>query len=252
MTDSTSDATFSALPREATLASRVAAQLEEQILSNKLAPSAKLPPERELARQFGVSRTVIREAVTALTAKSWLEAVPGGGARVKLPEIAAISQSMTLLLRAGDAQIPHGHILEVRRMLEIEIAGLAAQRREKDDLERLETILERMKPLVGTRDETQLEAIMRNDVEFHAALAAATHNPLFGVLLDSVADILLAVRRLGMRHVQSHHNALHFHALILEKVRKGQPKAARDAMRAHLEESEETMKRAALQLEKAV
>lgn len=238
---------FSTLPRQATLVTQVVAELEAMIVSNQLASGDKLPAERELALQFGVSRTVVREALTHLSAKSWLESAPGGGAVVKVPDAAHLSQSMTLLLRAGEWQVPHAQVLEVRRMLEIEIAGLAAARRTEEDVTNLETILAAMKELAGTRDAVQLEAIMRNDVEFHAALAACTHNPLLGVLLDSVAEILLAVRRLGMRHVRSHHNALKFHGEILEAVRQKNAFAARQAMQNHLIESEATMRHAALE-----
>lgn len=240
---------FTPLPREATLASRVVSELEALILSNQLAPGAMLPPERELARQFGVSRTVVREALVALTAKSWLESAPGGGTLVRVPSSGHVTQSMGLLLRAGEAQIPHAQVLEVRRMIEIEIAGYAATRRDEADLMRLEMLLAGMAELVGARDQAQLQRLMQNDVAFHAALAQAAHNPLFVVLLDSVADILLAVRQLGMRLEASRHNALKFHGEILEAVKAGDAEAARQAMREHLLESEVTMRRAALELD---
>jgi GntR family transcriptional repressor for pyruvate dehydrogenase complex len=240
---------FQTLPRASTLASQIISELEAQILSNRLPPGAKLPPERELARQFGVSRTVVREAVTALCAKSWLEAAVGGGAVVRVPSTGHITQSVGLMLRAGDRHVPHAQVLEVRRMLEIEIAGFAALRRTAVDLARLETLLAQMSELVGTRDEEQLEALMKNDVSFHEALALSAHNPLFPILLEPIAEILLAVRRLGMRLPESHHHALKFHGAILQAVQAGDAEAARDAMRAHLVESEQTMRRAALELD---
>ncbi len=240
---------FEPVPRGTTLVAQVVAELEGMIVSQRLSPGDKLPPERELALQFGVSRTVVREALTHLSARSWLESALGGGTLVKTPSAEHLSQSITLLLRAGEQQVPHAHVLEVRRMLEIEIAGLAATRRTDSDVVRLEELLAAMRELANTRDEEQLEAIMRLDVEFHAALAASAGNPLCSVLLDSVADILLAVRRLGMRDVRSHQNALHFHGEILEAVKQKNADAARCAMQAHLIESEETMRRAALQLQ---
>lgn len=244
-------AVWGAISRSSTLAEQLVAALEAQITSNQLPPGTRLPPERELAQRFGVSRTVVREALRHLSAKSWLQMVPGGGAIVSVPTREHLSQSMTLLLRAGEWNVPHAHVLEVRRMLETQVTELAAARRDERDIARLETLLEAMRALVGTQRDDDLEAIMQNDVDFHAALAEATHNPLVPVLLHSVADILLAVRRLGMRDVSSHRNALFFHSEILDAVKNGDANAARAAMEAHLDESEATMRRAALALEKS-
>lgn len=235
---------FEALGREATLSTRVVSHLEALIVGSELLPGDRLPPERELARQFGVSRTVVREAVTHLSAKSLLEAAPGGGALVKLPDSRDVSQSMTLLLRAGEREVPGAQVQEVRRMLETEIAGHAATRRTDADIASLSELLGEMARLIELNDEASREKLVANDVGFHAALAQATQNPLFVVLLNSVSDIMMEVRRLGLRVEDSRAGALEHHRAIFAAVEARDESGAREAMGAHLSESEAIMKRA--------
>jgi GntR family transcriptional regulator, transcriptional repressor for pyruvate dehydrogenase complex len=230
---------FKAVPREATLANRVTGQIEALIVEGRLQPGQRLPSERELADQFGVSRTVVREAVRGLVAKGLLEVRPGSGTLIRSPSARAVSQSMTLFLRAGQPQLDYAKVHEIRRVLEVEIAGLAAERRTDADLARLEGILSEMAAIHENRDR-----FAQNDVAFHSALAAATHNELFSILLDSVVDIMLKVRQMGFDVPGSPANALKFHRAICEQVRASDPAGAREAMRAHLVDSESVMRQA--------
>src|SRR5579859_2081829 len=93
---SVSDDLFKTIPREASLSNRVKVQLEQLLVDSRLQPGDRLPAERELARQFGVSRTVIREAVRTLTARGLLEVRSGSGTIVRSPSAASVSESMTL------------------------------------------------------------------------------------------------------------------------------------------------------------
>jgi GntR family transcriptional repressor for pyruvate dehydrogenase complex len=235
------DPLFKAIPREATLTDRVTDQIEHLIVANHLQPGDHLPPERELAQQFGVSRTVVREAIRALVAKSLLEARPGGGTVVRAPTAEAVAQSMRLFLRAGQTELNYDKVHEVRRLLEVEIAGLAAKRRTDEDLERMETILNEVSSVGSDRD-----LLAENDVNFHAALARATHNELFSLLLDSIADIMLTVRQLGFSVPGMPARTLKYHQAIFEQVKAGNPELARRAMTEHLVEAEETIRQVQL------
>ncbi|MEN9935018.1 MAG: hypothetical protein RLZZ387_1597 [Chloroflexota bacterium] len=237
------DDRFRAVTRESTLASRVADEIEARIVAGRLQPGERLPSERELAEQFGVSRTVIREAVRVLAAKSLLEVRSGSGTVVRTPTTRSVAQSVTLLLRTGQ-QIDHAAIHEVRCALEVEIAGLAAERRTPEDLTQLEGLLDEMEALVSdpallVRSRDQFIA---NDIRFHAALAVATHNALFVMLLDSLADVMIEVRQMGFVVPDSHQQALRYHRSIYAPVRAGDGAAAREAMRAHLARSEQVMR----------
>ena len=233
------DDLFQAVPREATLASRVTDQLEKLIVANRLQPGDRLPSERELAQQFGVSRTVIREAVRALAAKGLLEVQSGSGTTVRSPSTQSISQSLTLLLRLGQSPLEYEKVHEVRRLLEVEIAGLAAQRRTDDDLAKIEAIVHEMAQL-----QENLEELALKDVAFHTALAQATHNELFVVLLDSVVDVMIQVRQMGIAVPGSREYALEAHRQIFEQVKAGNAEAARRAMAEHIAMSETIFRKA--------
>jgi GntR family transcriptional repressor for pyruvate dehydrogenase complex len=230
---------FQAIERGTTLANRVTRQMEYLIVEGHLKPGDRLPAERELAQQFGVSRTVVREAVRALVAKGLLAVRPGSGTVVSSPTKDAVSQSMSLLLRTAQFEIDYDKVHEIRRILEVEIAALAAQRRTPQDLERMEEILRQASEIVEDRN-----CFAECDVAFHAALARATHNELFPILLDSVVDIMLKVREMGFSVPGTPGRAFRYHQAILEQIKAGNPERARQAMREHLIESEDTMRRA--------
>ena len=230
---------FRSIRRGTTLSNRVTHQIEELIIEGHLQPGDRLPPERELARQFGVSRTVIREAVRALVAKSLLEVQPGSGTIVRSPTPESVAASMTLLLRTAQPEADYDKVHEVRRLLEVEIAGLAAERRTAEDLEELETILRESSE---TQDDP--DYFPECDVAFHAALAQSTHNELFPLLLDSMVDIMVEVRQLGFQVPGMPARALRHHQAVFEQVRAGESDEARQAMREHLIESEDTMRQA--------
>lgn len=230
---------FRTVSREATLASRVTDELEQLIVARRLTTGVRLPSERELAEQFGVSRTVVREAVRGLVAKGMLEVRPGSGTIVRSPTAASVTQSMTLFLRAGQIDIDYMKVHEIRRVLEVEIAGIAAARHSESDLAQLELLLAEMETLRGDR-----EQFARNDVQFHAALASATGNELFALLLNSIVDIMINVRYLGARVPDSDEHALRHHRAILAQLRANDPEAARWAMRQHLDDSEAIIREA--------
>jgi GntR family transcriptional repressor for pyruvate dehydrogenase complex len=233
---------FRTIQRGTTLSNRVTHQIEELIFEGHLQPGDRLPPERELARQFGVSRTVIREAVRALVAKSLLDVQPGSGTIVRSPTPESVAASMTMLLRTAQPETDYDKVHEVRRLLEVEIAGLAAERRTAEDLEGLEAILRESSE---TQDDPA--CFPECDVAFHATLAQSTHNELFPLLLDSMADVMIKVRQLGFHVPGMPARALKHHQAIFEQVKAGEPEGARQAMREHLVESEDTMRQALAQ-----
>lgn len=225
--------------RSTSLVRLVTTQIEHQILDGLLRDGDQLPTENELGRQFGVSRTVVREALARLSAKGLIEVRngSGGGITVRAPSVANFSDSLRFLIQAETDGAQHEKVLEVRRLLEIEIAGLAAERRTPADLERLEAVLADNESARADRD--RFAAL---DVAFHTALAAATHNELFVLLMDSLGGVLLPLRRLGYSTPGNPERALRYHRSILKAVTEGSRAAARDAMRAHLTEAEDTLR----------
>lgn len=230
---------FKTVQRSSTLTERVIDQIEQLIVANHLQPGDHLPPERELAQQFGVSRTVVRESIRALVAKSLLELRPGGGTVVRSPTAKSVAQSMSLFLRGGLETVDYEKVLEVRRLLEVEIAGLAAERRTAENLRELQANLDEFAAIRTDRDR-----FAQSDVYFHAALARATQNELFALLLNSIADIMLRVRHLGFKVPDMPTRAYSYHEAIFAQVKAGNVDGARQAMHDHLVEAEETMRQA--------
>lgn len=220
------------------LSDQVASQLLNMVKNNTIRPGEKLPSERELCELLGVSRTVVREGVRSLVAKGLLEVRRGGGTVVRSPDPALASEMMTMLLGAG-SNVAFTHVQEVRRLLEIEIAELASERRDDSDLDRMETQLALMVQH-GADPERWAEA----DVAFHAVIATATHNPLYPVLLSSIADMLIEVRRTGIRLPDTPAKAYQHHQNIFAAIKARDRVGARKAMQNHLRESEETFQKA--------
>lgn len=236
---------FQALPRESTLAARVTSELETMIAEQHIQPGNRLPPERELAEQFGVSKTVIREAARALAAKGLLEVRHGSGMIVRSPSSETVAKSMAHYLRAGQREVDFFKVHQVRQVLEIAIAALAAKHRTGDDLNKLEANVVELESIVeGSNLHANRERYVVNDVEFHAALARATGNELFSLLLDSIVDIMISVRRATFDVPDSHGHATKYHRAILEQVKRGDEDGARRVMREHLEDSAKLMRKA--------
>jgi GntR family transcriptional repressor for pyruvate dehydrogenase complex len=227
-----SEMRFNELAREPSLTSQVADAILDRIVSQSLRPGDALPSERELADQFNVSRTVVREAVRTLAGKGVVEVRSGRNIRVATVPASAVQESMSLFLR--DGQVSREKLAEVRATLEIEIAGLAAQRATREQIVALEQAAQQME---AVQDDVDAAAVA--DVAFHRAIAVGTDNELYTILLDSIAGALIALRRevlappLTTRHGVS---AIQAHAKILERISAHDPAGARAAMQEHLAE----------------
>jgi GntR family transcriptional repressor for pyruvate dehydrogenase complex len=227
----TSSDWFGQVRREPRLVDQVADRMLETIIVRGLRPGDKLPSEREISEQFGVSRTVVREAVQTLAGKGVIEARSGSGLRVAEADGTTVSDSMQHFLRGSE--LDYAQIHEVRVMLEVEIAGLAAERATPADLEDLRRPMTEMEQAIDDH-----EAASEADVEYHRAIAAATHNPLHLILLDSIGPSLLEIRRATLAAPEgaaAGKKALQSHREILERIEARDRDGACTAMKAHLE-----------------
>jgi GntR family transcriptional repressor for pyruvate dehydrogenase complex len=219
--------------RTSRLYEQIVQQIEESILKGALKPGDQLPPERELAQNFGVSRTAVREAVKALREKGLVEAYSGRGTFITNGTSQAIRQSLDLMSRIGQ-QEGLAHLAELRQILEPEIAALAAGRIE-------EQLRATMREAVTTMDRSvhDPDAYIEADLDFHLALAEAAANPLVLSLLDSIVG-LLREQRLRIFQVEGGPERGQFHhKRILAAIEAHDPEKARAAMRAHLKQVRE-------------
>ena len=200
-------------------------RLTDHIVKGDFDGSVVLPPEGELAISFGVSRTVIREAMRGLRARGLVEVSQGRAPRVKPPDTQAAVVSLQLLLRRNKATLLN--LVEVRRSLEGEIAALAAERANDEHLRQLERAVQDLATA------SPLEGRIAADVRFHRILAEATGNPVFVLLLETLAEFLRESRQKTLAY-SGVEEALVGHRAIFEAVRKCNPAKAREAMQEHL------------------
>src|SRR5947209_6048476 len=206
---------------------QTARRIEQDILSGKLSTGDLLPSEREISAEMGVSRSVVREALGRLASLGLVRSVHGSGTRVEAPSGKPITAGYQILLRRGEVRL--ADVAAVRLPLETAIAAEAARRRTDEHLARMGGAQDALADQRGT-----LEVHVKADLEFHAVLAEATGNPLFGLVLAPIQELLIETRR---RTVGRHGAALahEHHARILDAVRAGDAGAAAEAMRVHLE-----------------
>ena len=209
---------------------QIVKQIEDSILKGALKSGDQLPAERELAQQFGVSRTAVREAVKALREKGLVEAYSGRGTFVTNGTSQAMRQSLDFMMRIGQ-QDGLAHLAEVREILEPEIAALAATRIQEQHLATMREAVSIMDQALRDPD-----AYIEADLDFHLSLAEAAENPLILSLIDSIVG-LLREQRLRIFYVdggpergQSHHKR------ILQAIEQRDADKSRQAMRAHLQQ----------------
>ena len=211
-------------------------QIEESITRGVLKPGDQLPAERELAQQFGVSRTAVREAVRVLSEKGLVEAYSGRGTFVTNGTSQVIRQSLDLMIKIGQ---PDGsaHLAEVREILEPGIAALAAIRAEESHINQLREAVDLM-----DRSRHDADAFIEGDLDFHLALAEAAGNPMILSLIDSIVG-LLREQRLRTYYIGGGPERGQFHhKRILEAVEQHDPERAREMMQAHMQQVREDSK----------
>ena len=211
------------------LCEQVARQIQNMIVDGYLQEGNQLPPERELAEKFGVSRTVIREAIKVLGARGLVEVIPGRGTFVTSLDTEAVSLYMGLLVKARSASLLQFH--EIRSALEVAAAGAAAERAQPEELVQLRELVELIDRCLAADAK---EEFIQADVKFHAMLADAGHNPLFQAVLDPIMGTLADMRRITYHIKDSPQHGQIFHRRILECIERSDAEGARDAMRQHM------------------
>lgn len=231
------------LPQHRSLTHEIVERLAAEIAGGKLKPGARLPTEQEMMTALGVSRTVIREAVSALRAEGLVVTRQGVGAFVA----SEISQRPFRIDAEGLPSIGEVlNVMELRMSLEIEAAGLAAQRGGSAQVRVIGTALKAIDAAIA-RGESAID----QDFAFHRAIAAATGNPQFFRFLEYVGRFIIPRQsiRVAPRHAADQDAYLAMiqgeHRAIFTAIREGEANAARAAMRSHLGNSCERYRRLA-------
>ncbi|MEK6346903.1 MAG: FadR/GntR family transcriptional regulator [Burkholderia sp.] len=221
--------------RRRSLTELVIQALNDKIDRGEYAPGAKLPTEPELCTEFGVSRTVVREAVASLKLGRKLVARHGVGVFV-LDGAAPADTMLSLDSTTLDNSM---HVLELRIGVEAEAAASAARRRSEPHLKALKEVYARME-IVAVDDDAECA---RADFEFHLAVATCSENPHFTSILKSLGQEITIDLRLKHAKANAKERKTYIkriqreHHDILVAIERQDESAARRAMRRHLNES---------------
>jgi GntR family transcriptional repressor for pyruvate dehydrogenase complex len=223
----------------------IAAQIQRLIQEGRLRPGDRLPPERELAEVFGVSRASVRDAIRILEAHGLVEPRHGEGTVVREIPIGSLVRPFADALSA--AKDLTADLFDMRKLLEPPIARAAAYRATREDVGSLEEILERQAARVRAG-----EVAIEEDTAFHYQLAIAARNQIVLRVVDILMDLLRESRVRWLQVPGRGEKSLEGHRRILEAIRHRDPEGAAEAMRAHIEEIEMTLFREGEVVEEAL
>ena len=215
---------------------QIADQIRTSILAGDFVPGDKLPPERELAEMFGVSRPSVREALNILSAAGMVMSYHGGGTVVQSLVDSSVGNFLSELIR--DQQERALDVIEVRKGMESWTVYYAAQRALPEDVQRLEDIVRGME--LNLQDGLPSEDL---DANFHVVIARATHNIVWLHLTQSLFDAMKEFQQSVWRAVyltrEDRHLLFTHHNRIFEAIRMRDADAARSAMMEHLDFAEQ-------------
>lgn len=217
----------------------VAEQIEAMIINKQLLPGEKIASVQALAKQFEVGQPAVREALSALRAKGYLEMRQGEGTFVREYDQAVVGHAIATAVLMNPQQIRE--LLEVRKFLEVGAAGRAALRREASHLRMMRESLHEMEQHLD--DEAVGE---RADVDFHLAIAKASGNGILQQLMHTVAGSMTATIRDSRRlwlysDASSAKQLLNEHQAIYKAIEEGNREQAEQLMFQHLDKVEQTM-----------
>lgn len=245
MTNSSPHSAIPARSKPRNLAQAVIEHITSQIKDQALLAGEKLPTESEIMQIYDVSRTVVREAISHLKAAGLVETRHGIGTFVLPPSSHGIGLHNASIVTVRDVL----DVLEIRISLETEAAWLAASRRSEAQVQEMAQLLSVMQNSIDASD-AHAEASVNADVQFHLLIAQATCNHYFVELLSHLGHTIIPRARLNTAQLEqdqpsAYLNRVHReHEDIYQAIQRKDAEAARAAMRTHLSNSRERLRRA--------
>lgn len=225
--------------RAVSLDERIVAEIRTLIDSGRIAPGDRLPSERDLARALTVSRASLREGLRRLAAMGLVDIHWGRGVFVRSADLAFVLEHMAPLM------LQHGSIAdlyEMRRLLEVEAAGWAAERSFSDEHAELRSLTEEAKRI---SDRLLADANLAGDFDqrYHNLIARLSHNQVLMRIMVGLLDLLAEARRRSFAIPGRAALSLDEHQQITDAILMGNVDAARAAMHGHLEHAEAAVRR---------
>lgn len=218
------------------ISEEIVEQIKTLIFDGNLKPGESLPSERELAKSLNVSRVSLREALNTLQGMGLLEIQQGNRTCVRPITTRSIHDPLVSFAKNSPANILK--VFEIRKYLEIGCVALAAERATSEEIEQLEGILKEME-----EDLKKNRLGAKNDLDFHALLATATHNQAYAHLMHTLYDLLQEELRIAwggiFRKRDKRNKLFQQHKNILEAVKQRNPETGREEALAHLRFVEE-------------
>lgn len=214
-----------------TLTSQVIDYVLDLIRSGSVKPGQQVPTETELTQILGVSRTCVREAMKSLQSMGLVEIRQRVGATVLEPSSSSLLNSGSFLLAVQAQRMDD--LLEFRRIMEVGLASLAAEKAELKDVESMRKALDRYRAAMASQP-----VDCNTDMSFHAALAAASKNPIAVMVWQMLSENLAQVLEQASSVPHICEQTLSDHEEIYEAVRDRNAFKAREAMRRHLDNAE--------------
>jgi len=210
---------------------RVVRQIKDTILSGRMKPGDRLPPERELVQWFEVSRISIREALKSLETSGLLTIKPGSGVFVSELNSKPLSDSLSSILRMQKTSIRE--LTEARIIFEPSIARLASERMTPDDFRKLEQNIKETSAILQTNRSARIE-----NIEFHSLIAESTHNPVLALTLRTLLDVLQKMSSEIVNdspgNVRISIVSTDYHKRLLKAFREKKPQRVYDLMLEHI------------------
>src|SRR5438477_3576943 len=210
------------------MAEQVVIQVRDMIREGKLRPGDRLPPERELAKRLGISRASLRHGLRFLAAIGVLTSRHGSGTYIAEGPPALDSEPLRMLAELH--RFTPDEMFEARKLLEVGLAGLAAQHAQPDHMA---VMAEEVTEMYATLDDPQEYLV--HDIRFHRAVAAASGNQILAALMNMVSTAMYERRRATVQRATDLKESAEFHRKIYRLIRAHKSDEARAAMNEHLE-----------------
>jgi GntR family transcriptional repressor for pyruvate dehydrogenase complex len=211
-------------------AGQVVEHVRQLIEAGRLKPGNRLPPERDLAASIGVSRPSLRSGLRTLQAMGVVRSRQGAGTFIAdgPPRLGGGPLSFLAALHG----FTRDEMFEARRVLEMGSAALSAERAGP---EQLAAMAEEVTGMFAALDNPQ--EFLIHDIQFHRTVAAASHNPVLGTLIDTVSELMYERRRLTVERAHDLKESAEMHRRIYHAIKAKNPEQARRAMGEHLEQA---------------
>lgn len=210
------------------LTEEIISRIKVLLARGKLKLGSKLPPERDFARLLGVGRPALRQALKALETLGIIESQVGRGTFISRSTSGLLTAPLDFMMLLNAVTLPE--LFEVRKAVEVELAGLAAERATEQELALVEAGLRNQEANLDNP-----ESFLVEDLNFHNAIAEAAHNVLFTGILESLSQLLLESRRKLILTERDLSNSFKDHQLVFRGIAARHRTAAREAMFSHLD-----------------